>query len=231
MYNSQQVGAVIVAAGYGERMKGLDKIFTQLGSASVLEHVLSVFINSSYIDSIAIVLNEKNIEKGNALFHQGTLSKTLSVALGGKRRQDSVMAGIGSLPPCEWIIIHDGARPFLTESHIVCGLDAAQETGAAVAAVPVKDTIKTANKNYVSETLDRKTLWAIQTPQVFRSKTIIDAYSALTVDVTDDAAAVEKIGVRVKLFMGSYNNIKITTQEDLCIAKYILEGKSQCASD
>ena len=133
--------------------------------------------------------------------------------------------GIRRLKDCEWVMIHDGARPFLTRELIRSGIAAAMETGAAVAAVPVKDTIKLADDaGLVRETLQRDHLWAAQTPQIFRFAIITEAYQELTTEVTDDAAAVERLGYKVELYMGAYNNIKVTTPEDLALAEIIAQG-------
>jgi 2-C-methyl-D-erythritol 4-phosphate cytidylyltransferase len=144
---------------------------------------------------------------------------------GGRRRQDSVVAGISRLTDCEWVVVHDGARPLVSEELISRGLSAAQATGAAAAAVPVTDTIKIAGDDMlVRETPPRRGLWAVQTPQVFRLDTITNAYRDRgDGEVTDDAAAVEQSGHRVKLYMGAYDNIKITTPSDLALAEVLLK--------
>ena len=133
--------------------------------------------------------------------------------------------GLDRLGGCDWVMIHDGARPFLTTDLIGEGLEAAEKTGAAVAAVPVTDTIKLADDNgLVVNTLQRDELWAAQTPQIFRFDIIAQAYKELTAEVTDDAAVVEQLGYRVKLYMGDYNNIKVTTPQDLALAKVIAQN-------
>ena len=150
--------------------------------------------------------------------------KVADVCTGGRRRQDSVAAGLKLLGQCEWVIIHDGARPLLTQELIMRGLEAAVETGAAVAAVPVTDTIKLAGDHQiVIETPPRSNLWAVQTPQIFRFDIIKEAYRQAKGDVTDDAMLVEQIGGKVKLYMGSYDNLKITTPRDLAIAELLLK--------
>jgi 2-C-methyl-D-erythritol 4-phosphate cytidylyltransferase len=126
---------------------------------------------------------------------------------------------LGQLQGCHWVIIHDGARPMVTSDLIQRGLDAAIETGAAVAAMPVTDTIKVAGDNLIIQgTPQRRNLWAVQTPQVFRYDLISDAYKQLKFEVSDDASAVEHLGHKVKLYQGAYDNIKITTPDDLAIA-------------
>ena len=132
------------------------------------------------------------------------------------------MAGLEALGKCDWVVIHDGARPLVTTDLIDRGLEAARETGAAVAAVPVTDTIKVAGADRIVQyTPSRDSLWAVQTPQVFRYKIITEAYKQLTGDVTDDASLVEKAGYEVKLYQGSYYNIKVTTPDDLALIKVL----------
>ncbi len=144
MTNNQKVGVIIVAAGRGERMGGVDKMFALLGGEPVLARVVSVFQDCSLISQIVIVLGEQNLEQGKKLVAQAGFSKVTDVCLGGKLRQDSVAAGLSRLKSCHWVVIHDGARPLLTGALIEDVLQAAKETGAAVAAVPVSDTIKVA---------------------------------------------------------------------------------------
>jgi 2-C-methyl-D-erythritol 4-phosphate cytidylyltransferase len=226
MFKSQKVGAVIVAAGRGERMGGIDKIFAPLGQTSVLERVAAVFEASPYIDYIVIVLTKDNAARGKYMLNQIKMTKLTAVCPGGARRQDSTQAGLNALPLCQWVVIHDGARPLVTDGLITAGLEAAQETGAAIAAVPVTDTIKLVDdEGYVKETLPRSRLWAIQTPQVFRSDIIKEAYHKASSDVTDDAALVEALGVSVKLYMGAYDNIKLTTPADMILAQALWQQK------
>ena len=133
-----------------------------------------------------------------------------------------VLAGLGQLRNCQWVVIHDGARPLVTVDLIEQGLAEARETGAAVAAVPVADTIKVAGDDrIVRQTLPRQNLWAVQTPQVFRYPVVAEAYRRAKGDATDDASLVEQLGYKVKLYMGSYDNIKITTPDDLALAEVL----------
>lgn len=217
-----RVGAVIVAAGKSQRMGGVDKVLALLGGKPVLARVVDVFQKCNSIDQIVVVLNEQNLEPGEQLVAKPGWSK-VSVCLGGERRQDSVLAGLSQLNSCGWVVIHDGARPLVTADLIEDGLAAAQETGAAVAAVPVTDTIKVAGDDrLVQETPPRQKLWAVQTPQVFRFDIIVEAYRQAKDEVTDDATLVEQLGYRVKLYMGSYDNIKVTNINDLALAEVLL---------
>ncbi|MBI2329211.1 MAG: 2-C-methyl-D-erythritol 4-phosphate cytidylyltransferase, partial [Chloroflexi bacterium] len=149
------------------------------------------------------------------------------VCPGGERRQDSVAAGLSRLSNCHWVVIHDGARPLVTIDLIERGLAAASETGAAVAAVPVTDTIKVAGDDLIVQgTPPRRNLWAVQTPQVFRFDMIAEAYRQAKDEVTDDARLVEQLGYKVRLYMGSYGNIKVTTADDLAIARVLWEKQA-----
>jgi 2-C-methyl-D-erythritol 4-phosphate cytidylyltransferase len=204
-------------------MNGIDKVLAPLAGRPVLSHVLDVFDSCKSIDNIVLVVNQKSLKQCRKLVAE--LSKPVEFCLGGKRRQDSVAAGLKQLKDCEWVIIHDGARPLVTKELIEEGLKAAQETGAAVAAVPVTETIKVAGDDrIVLETPPRQNLWAVQTPQVFRLDIISKAYQQAKGEATDDAALVEQASYKVKLYMGSYDNIKITTPQDLLIAEAIIKS-------
>jgi len=222
--NNQKVSAIIVAAGESRRMNGIDKVLAPLAGRPVLSYVLSAFDSCGLIDHIVLVVNEKSLKACRQLIAEEKLSTPIEVCVGGKRRQDSVAAGLKQIKDCEWVVIHDGARPLVTKNLIEEGLKAAQETGAAVAAVPVTDTIKIAGDDrIVHQTPPRQNLWAVQTPQVFRFDIITRAYRQAKGEVTDDASLVEQAGFKVKLYMGSYDNIKITTTNDLLIAEVLLK--------
>lgn len=224
MKNQPKVGAVIVAAGSGERLGRLDKVSALLGGKPILAWVASTFHNSSLINQIVIVLSEPNLERGRKLIKENGWFKVSHICPGGRRRRDSVAAGLDRLQGCQWVVIHDGTRPFVTDDLISRGLEAAKETGAAAAAVPVTDTIKIAGDDmFVRETPARKHLWAVQTPQVFRYDIITSAHHQIEAEVTDDASLVEQLGYRVKLYMGAYDNIKITTPSDLALAEVLLK--------
>ncbi len=226
--NQQRVGAVIVAAGESQRMGGVDKVLALLGGKPILVRVVNAFQRCNPIDQIVVVLSEQNLERGQQLVAEQGWSKVSDVCVGGRRRQDSVEVGLRRLSNCDWIIIHDGARPLVTVDLINRGLEAAKETGAAVAAVPVTDTIKLAGDDrIVHQTPSRQNLWAVQTPQVFRVGIITEAYSRANEDVTDDASLVEQLGCKVKLYMGSYDNIKVTTPDDLALAELLWQKYEQ----
>jgi len=222
MDNEQQIGAVIVAAGWSQRMGGVDKMFALLGGKPVLAWAVDVFQRCKLIDRIVVVVSKQSLGRCQQLVAEQGWSKVTDVCAGGKRRQDSVAAGLSRLNHCQWVVIHDGARPLVTEGLIEHGLKAARETGAAVVAVPVTDTIKVAGDGWVvQQTLPRGNLWTVQTPQVFRFDIITEAYHQVEAEVTDDASLVEQLDHKVKLCMGSYDNIKITTPDDLALAEIL----------
>ena len=225
MDKQSKVGAVIAAAGKSQRMGGVDKMLALLGDKPVLARVIDVFQGCASIDQIVVVLSQENLEPGQQLVNEQGWSKVSDVCPGGERRQDSVVAGLNRLSQCDRVVIHDGARPLVTVDLIEQGLEAAQETGAAVAAVPVTDTIKLAGDDLIVQgTPPRQNLWAVQTPQVFRFDMIAEAYRQTKYEVTDDARLVEQLGYKVKLYMGSYDNIKITTPNDLALAEVLWQS-------
>jgi len=220
--NQKKVGAIIAAAGSSRRMGGIDKAFVRLGGKPMLSRVVAVLQRCEAVAQIVIVVSEQGLGKCRELVADEGWSKVADVCPGGERRQDSVAAGLGRLRDCRWVVVHDGARPLVTEDLILRGLAEARETGAAVAAVPVTDTIKVAGDDrLVVETPPRHRLWAVQTPQVFRYDIIMEAYRRVNVDVTDDASLVESAGHKVKLYMGSYHNIKVTTPDDMHLAEVL----------
>ena len=220
--NAQKVGAIIVAAGSSRRMDGVDKLFIPLGGQPLLTCATRPFQDCPWVDRIVVVVSGEKEKLCRSLVTGEEWSKVSDVCLGGERRQDSVVAGLKRLTDCHWVIIHDGARPLVTVELIENGLAAAEETGAAAAAVPVTDTIKiVGNDRIVRETPPRQNLWAVQTPQVFRATIIAEAYSRARGEVTDDASLVEQTGGRVKLYAGSYANIKVTTPDDLALAEVL----------
>ena len=209
-------------------MGEMDKMFALLGGKPILVRVRDVFEKCNLIDQIVVVVSEQSLDRCQQLVAEQGWSKITDVCPGGRRRQDSVVAGLSRLSHCDWVVIHDGARPLLTVDLIDRGLEAARETGAAVAAVPVTDTIKVAGDDrLVTETPARDNLWAVQTPQVFRFDIIAEAYRQAKAEVTDDASLVEQLGYRVKLYMGCYDNIKVTTPDDLALAEILWQRQGR----
>ena len=206
-------------------MDGIDKIMASIGGRPVLARVLDTFQACSKVEQIIVVMNAKNADEARQLIaKEKKWNKVTDVVVGGKRRQDSVIEGLKKLKTCEWIVIHDGARPLMRADLIEKGLDAAKETGAAAPAVPVTDTIKfIKDSDIVVQTLPRQNLRAVQTPQVFRFDVVQNTYKFAAGEYTDDASLVEKAGFKVKLFPGAHDNIKITTPDDLAVAEVLLK--------
>ena len=218
-----KVGAIIVAAGGSRRMAGVDKIFAPLKGRPLVSYCLEALHGTPEVDEIVLVLSSRNIEQGQRLVREYGWSKVVEVCEGGQRRRDSVAVGLAGLLDSGWIVVHDGARPFVTAGLVSRGLAEATDTGAAVAGVPVSDTIKLADgERFVKETLRRDDLWAIQTPQVFRRELLAEAHETLAGEFTDDAAMVERMGSKVRIYSGSIDNIKVTTPDDMRIAEALL---------
>jgi 2-C-methyl-D-erythritol 4-phosphate cytidylyltransferase len=224
--------ALIVAAGSSRRMQGHDKLWIPLVGRLTIARTIDVFDASPLVDRIVLVVHAERVTDATALCQQEGWRKIAAIVTGGPRRQDSVRMGLEALakipPDCRWVMIHDGARPLVSSAILESGLKAAQEHQAAIAAVPIKDTIKHVEHGFVHTTIDRSLHWAVQTPQVFSFPLIHQAYSTLhtRVEATDDAALLEQQGHPVAVFYGSYANIKITTQEDVLIAEALIKGAS-----
>lgn len=218
--------AVIVAAGSARRMGGIDKILAPLGSVPILLHTLAPFQASELVDEIVIVTREDLLVQVGNLCSQKGMTKVRRLVKGGEDRTGSVLAGIGETDPqADLIAIHDGARPFLTEAVLEETIAKARERGAAAPALPLKDTVKRVRDGMAAETLDRDTLAAVQTPQIFEAGLIKGALHKARQDgavLTDDCGAVERLGFPVCLTQGSEENIKITTPSDLILGELIL---------
>ena len=216
------VGAAVVAGGESRRMGGMDKLFTPILGKPLLLYCLETLQRSERVHRISVAAGASSVERVERLAEERGITKLVSVARGGARRQDSVSNALDALGDVSIVIVHDGARPFLDLRTIAAAVDAAIDCRAATAAVPVKDTIKIASPDMtVADTPPRHTLWAAQTPQAFCAELLRKAHGRIRHDVTDDAAIVEALGHPVKIFMGAYANIKITTPEDIPIAEAI----------
>lgn len=224
--------AVIPAAGKGERFgRGSNKVFAEASGKPLLAYTLDAFERSELIDEIIIVVAESEIDEARRVAETFDISKVKAVVAGGNHRQDSVWQGISAVSDASDIIaIHDGARPLVSQETIQATVAAARFYGAGVAAVPVVDTIKSADPDaMVTSTPDRNSLWAIQTPQTFKKDVLHRAFERAKEDgyyATDDAALVEHLGHPVKLVMGAYDNIKVTTPQDLDFVETRLGGKA-----
>ena len=209
-------------------MNGVDKIVTPLLGRPLLEYSLERLADSPSIHSIVVVAGETNTEAVGTIANRTPTHKITAVCTGGSRRQDSVRAGLNHVSDATHVLVHDGARPLIDAPLITRAVQAASEHIAAVAAVPVKDTVKMADDDMtVIETVPRDNLWAVQTPQIFEADLLGAAHRTIDSDVTDDATMVEKLGHQVKLFMGSYENLKVTTAEDIVMAEAILRSRSK----
>ena len=233
MYNENFVTAIIAAAGMGRRMKkSLNKQFLSINDLPILAHTLKKFDNCAYVDFILILIKESDIPYLSFILNKNKLKKDFKIVYGAKERSDSILNGLKNIPKETSIVLtHDGVRPFVSEEKIREAIENVFFTGASVLGVPVKDTVKVSkNGSYVDYTPKRDELFAIQTPQVFKTDLLLKAYKIAEEEgytATDDCALVEKIGVKVKIIPSDYKNIKITTQEDLIIAEAIAKSESQ----
>ena len=225
--------AVIVAAGKGRRMgTEISKQFLPLCGKEILAHTVEKFEKAACIRDIILVTGGDALQDVRQMVQEYGWKKIISVTEGGKERQDSVFLGLQQVPQdTEIVLIHDGVRPFVTEEILERSIAAAKETGGCVAGVPAKDTIKVCDaEGFAIATPDRSTLRQIQTPQTFRRKEILAAYEKAKADGflgTDDASVAEPSGFPVRVIMGSYRNIKITTKEDLLIGAAFLKEETE----
>lgn len=229
-----QVVAIIPAAGVGARM-GLTKAkqFIDLCGKPILAVTLSHFQKCNLIDRIVLVVSQDDVDYcKREIVDRYKLSKVFKVIVGGKRRQDSVRKGVESVAnSCRWVLIHDGVRPLVTTELIERIIKAAKDFRAVITGLPVKETVKEIDgQGRVLRSVDRSQLWLIQTPQIFRWEDINLAYQkALThgwEEATDDAFLIEKMGIPVNIIEGEENNIKVTTSQDLDIARLLISKKS-----
>lgn len=229
--------AIVLAAGQGKRMNSkVQKQFLELGGKPLLYYSLKCFQDSGMIRDIILVTGAESVPfcKEEIVEKYG-LTKVTKVIPGGKERYDSVYEGLLSCENSDFVLIHDGARPFITEEIIRRGIQGVEKTGACVIGMPSKDTVKIADtQGYVAETPDRSTVWTIQTPQIFEYNLIREAHEKIRCRdmsaITDDAMVVEQeTGVKIVLVEGSYKNLKITTPEDLDIAEIFLKALKKMA--
>ncbi len=235
---SHKVIAIVPSAGLGRRFgSDANKPFQILGGKPLVVWALETLESVEAIQEIIPVLRKEDVERGIEVFRSYNISKTKRVAAGGKERQDSVYNGLKLIGDKNCIVlIHDGVRPFIEKDLIEKvikellkgGKGGLKSFDGVVLGVPVKDTIKEAESGIIKSTIRRDSLWAIQTPQVFPYKKISAAYKKSIKEgfySTDDAALMERYGGKIKVIMGSYSNIKITTPDDLIFAEYLLSKK------
>ena len=221
---------VIVAAGRGTRMdaKG-DKLFLEVNNLPIIGHTWHKFDQHPDIDELVLVIREEALSEFENLASKITPIKPYSFAVGGPERQDSVRNGIRAASEnCEIVAIHDGARPCVDPETVSNAISAAKEYGASVSATKIVDTIKISDGHArISQNIDRTHLWSVQTPQVFKITTILEAMEAVDAQhasVTDDTAACELIGQSVILIESRRPNPKVTTSADLPFIQFLLQG-------
>ena len=221
---------LIPSAGSGSRMGAkAKKPYLSLGNKPILAHTLLAFEQCSLINEVVLIVAEDEIDYcKTSIVEPFKIRKVNKIIAGGPKRQDSVWEGLKTLnDDCELVMIHDGVRPFVSQEILKKSVHETANSGATVVAVPVKDTIKIVSKQAeVLETIDRSRIWAVQTPQTFARDVIKRAYEKAYKDRfygTDDASLVERLGVKVKIIPGSYDNMKITTPGDLTLGEAILK--------
>lgn len=223
--------AVVVAAGTASRMQGIDKVLAPLNEVPILVRTLRVFQQCPDITEIIVVTREDLLVEIGRLCKEYSLNKVCKIVVGGAERMLSVRAGLREVKrDVRLIAIHDGARPFLTDQVLNEVLRQADRSGAAAPAVAVNDTIKRAQDSVVIETVDRSSLWAIQTPQVFQADLIRAAVEKAVQEraqVTDDCSVVERLGMQVVLTTGDRQNIKVTTPFDMLLGEAILKERGE----
>lgn len=228
MIKNKEVNAIITAAGTGTRMKSnTNKQFMMVGKMTVLERTISKFLKSQYVDNIYIVAKKGNFDLIRDLINIDKNKKNLYLVEGGSSREESTYKGISAIKSGQTSILltHDAARPFVTTRAIDEIISQALRSPALIYGVPEVDTVKIVSQARVERTLDRSQVYRIQTPQCFDYSLIKKAYESALNDktMTDDSSYVEKLGQDVKILLGSYDNIKITTKEDLRLATILAE--------
>lgn len=226
---TENVSAIIVAAGQGRRMEGdRRKQYLSLAGLPILTRTLMVFHRCDAVDEIILVVPEDDIDfcRETILKPEG-LRRNITLSPGGERRQDSVFNGLKEVnPSCRIVVIHDGVRPFVQNDQIIACIDGARQFGACILGVPAYETLKQVDpSDHIIRTLKRDDVWLAQTPQAFGHDLIRKAHDRARIEnytATDDASLVEKLGATVKIVQGSRRNIKITVKEDLEMARWVL---------
>lgn len=224
-----EVSVILVAAGTGSRMgAGMNKVYMPLGGKCVIEHTISAFEKSGAADEIIVVTGSEDIKRCQDIVKN--MKIPCKVVEGGATRQESVRNGL-CCAKGRYAAVHDGARALITPEEIKRVIAGAKDFGAAALGVRAKDTIKTADENgFILSTIDRKCAYMIQTPQVFERERLIDAHKRAEDDgfcATDDCMIMEREGVKIKICEGSYENIKLTTPEDIYTAERILKKRGE----
>ncbi len=227
--------AIIVCAGSGSRMKSsVKKQYLKIEDKPILYHTIRKFQLNNLIQQIILVSPMEDIEYcRNEIVNLYNFTKVAKIVQGGKTRELSVYNGLNEINSgyCDIVVIHDGVRPFVTDKNIEEGIKYAWMFGASACGVKLKDTIKIINKNnFIKYTLNRDELISIQTPQCFKCELIKEAFEkfkGFLEDFTDDTSIIEQYGKKIYIYQGNYENIKITTKEDLCMAKVFLQNEGK----
>ncbi len=225
MHNKTQIiKAIILAGGYSKRMNlKIPKQMAKIDNKPILAYTLDVFERCKAIDSIILVVHKKIVQQSRSLIKKCGYKKIGQLCLGGETRQQSVFNALTMIRDCDYVIIHDGVRPFVTEDSILRIIRSVKMFGAVTCAVKAIDTIIEAKENFIGRTLCRDVLWHIQTPQAFRFDLILQAHQKAKAEgiknVSDDAQLLLGLKKKVKLIEGSYKNIKVTTMADLLLIK------------
>ncbi len=219
------VGVVIPAAGQGSRFGSAEnKIFTSLAGRAVLEHTLSAFESHEDIQWIVVVASMRDMERIKDI--SLNYPKMLKVVEGGESRQESVWRGLQALPDdCEIVLVHDAARPLISQHLISAVIDTIRAKGSAVPGIPIRDTVKRSNNGVITETVHRDNLWAVQTPQGARRETLLSAFNTLGArirEMTDEASVLESMGFPVHIVSGEESNFKLTVPEDILRMEFYL---------
>ncbi len=222
------LSAILVAAGSSKRV-GFDKLFSKIGDRSVLEHALAAFEAAESVSEIIVVCRDPKLVQD--VINRADFRKVHAVVRGGERRQDSVQFGLNAVDQAsEFVAVHDAARPLITSHEIERVFSVARKHAAAVLAAPITDTIKFADANQVvSGSIDRQNVFAMQTPQIFRRESLLDAYKRVSrnsLTVTDEVSAIEHAGGSIVIVPAQDHNLKITYASDLPLAEFILKQRS-----
>ncbi len=222
------ITAIIPAAGNGSRMASKEKKqYMKLDKKEILIRTIEKFEKCNLINDIIVVTSQDEVDRCKELIAKYNIKKVVKVVCGGERRQDSIYNALQEVShESDIVLVHDAARPFVSEKIIIDNINEVSDKVGVITAVASKDTIKVIKNGFVEETLDRSKLINVQTPQTFNYKTLVKAYDYMVkhdLDVTDDSSLMESIGVKIKVITGSYDNIKITTPDDLLIGELILK--------
>ena len=222
----EKVAAIIPAAGTGSRMGAQkNKLLLEVRGRAVIAHTLEAFESCPLVDEVILVANEQDIFSYRTIISEEGFHKVRGIIRGGETRAESVYKGLLETDG-DIVIIHDGARALVTPDLIEKVVEESRQTGGAIAAVPVVDTLKRADGMFIAGTPDRENFGQAQTPQVFRRELLVSAMENCKVPITDDASAAEAAGISVKLVEATYENIKLTTPFDLLVAEAVLDRRA-----